>query len=53
MLLATDGVERGITDEGALVRLIQEQKQGGIFLSVLGWPGQPEGQQDGGHLQLR
>ena len=38
VLLATDGdLNVGITDEGALVRLIQEQKQGGIFLSVLGF----------------
>ncbi|NLX83054.1 MAG: DUF3520 domain-containing protein [Clostridiales bacterium] len=38
VLLATDGdLNVGITDEGALARLVQEQKQGGIFLSVLGF----------------
>lgn len=38
VLLATDGdLNVGITDEGALARLVEQEKQGGIFLSVLGF----------------
>lgn len=38
VILATDGdFNVGITDEGALVRLIEQKRQSGIFLSVLGF----------------
>ncbi len=38
VLLATDGdLNVGISDEGSLARLVEEKKQGGIFLSVLGF----------------
>lgn len=38
VLLATDGdLNVGVSDEGSLARLVEEQKQGGIFLSVLGF----------------
>lgn len=38
VLLATDGdLNVGISDEGSLARLVMEKKQGGIFLSVLGF----------------
>ena len=38
VLLATDGdLNVGVSDEGALARLVEEKKQGGIFLSVLGF----------------
>ncbi|NLM85947.1 MAG: DUF3520 domain-containing protein [Clostridiales bacterium] len=38
ILLATDGdLNVGISDEGSLGRLVEEQKKGGVFLSVLGF----------------
>ncbi len=38
MILATDGdLNIGMTDEGSLVRLIQEKAGSGVFLSVLGF----------------
>ena len=38
VLLATDGdLNVGVTDEGSLARLVEEKKQGGVFLSVLGF----------------
>jgi len=38
ILLATDGdLNVGVSDEGSLVRLVTKQKEGGIFLSVLGF----------------
>lgn len=38
VLLATDGdLNVGISDEGSLARLVEDKKQGGIFLSVLGF----------------
>jgi len=38
VILATDGdFNIGISDEGSLVRLIEEKKQSGIFLSILGF----------------
>ncbi|HVC93182.1 MAG TPA: von Willebrand factor type A domain-containing protein, partial [Pirellulales bacterium] len=38
VLLATDGdFNVGVTDEGALTRLIEEQAKSGVFLSVLGF----------------
>ncbi|MGI6726707.1 MAG: YfbK domain-containing protein [Christensenellales bacterium] len=38
VLLATDGdLNVGVTDEGSLARMVEEKKQGGIFLSVLGF----------------
>ena len=38
ILLATDGdLNVGVSDEGSLVRLVEEKKQAGIFLSVLGF----------------
>lgn len=38
VILATDGdLNVGITDEGSLVRLIEEKRQGGVYLSVLGF----------------
>ena len=38
VLLATDGdLNVGVSDEGSLARLVEEKKQGGIFLSVLGF----------------
>ena len=38
VLLATDGdLNVGVSDEGSLARMVEEKKQGGIFLSVLGF----------------
>ncbi|MHC1787484.1 MAG: von Willebrand factor type A domain-containing protein [Christensenellales bacterium] len=38
VLLATDGdLNVGVSDEGSLARLVEEKKEGGIFLSVLGF----------------
>ncbi|MGI6238133.1 MAG: YfbK domain-containing protein [Christensenellales bacterium] len=38
ILLATDGdLNVGVSDEGSLARLVDEKKQGGVFLSVLGF----------------
>jgi Ca-activated chloride channel family protein len=38
VILATDGdFNVGVTSEGDLVRLIEEKRQGGVFLSVLGF----------------
>ncbi len=38
VLLATDGdLNVGVSDEGSLARLVEEKKQGGVFLSVLGF----------------
>ena len=38
VILATDGdFNVGITDQGALTRLIEEKAQSGVFLSVLGF----------------
>ena len=38
ILLATDGdLNVGVSDEGALARLVEEKKRGGVFLSVLGF----------------
>jgi Ca-activated chloride channel family protein len=38
VILATDGdFNVGVTNEGDLVRLIEEKRQGGVFLSVLGF----------------
>lgn len=38
VILATDGdLNIGITDEGSLTRLIQEEAKSGVFLSVLGF----------------
>lgn len=38
VILATDGdLNIGITDQGALVRLIEEKAKSGVFLSVLGF----------------
>jgi Ca-activated chloride channel family protein len=38
VILATDGdFNVGVTSEGELVRLIEEKRQGGVFLSVLGF----------------
>ena len=38
VLLATDGdLNVGVSDEGSLVRLVTKEKEGGIFLSVLGF----------------
>lgn len=38
VVLATDGdFNVGVTSEGDLVRLIEEKRQGGVFLSVLGF----------------
>ena len=38
VLLATDGdFNVGVTSEGDLVRLIEEKRQGGVFLTVLGF----------------
>ena len=38
VLLATDGdLNVGVSDEGSLARLVLEKKQGGVFLSVLGF----------------
>ncbi|MDD4135325.1 MAG: von Willebrand factor type A domain-containing protein [Eubacteriales bacterium] len=38
VLLATDGdLNIGVSDEGSLARLVEEKKQGGIGLSVLGF----------------
>ena len=38
ILLATDGdLNVGVSDEGSLARLVEEKKQGGVFLSVLGF----------------
>ena len=38
VLLATDGdLNVGISDEGSLARLVEDKKQGGIYLSVLGF----------------
>ena len=38
VILATDGdLNVGITDEGALVKLIKEKKESGVYLSVLGF----------------
>jgi Ca-activated chloride channel family protein len=38
VLLATDGdLNVGVSDEGSLARMVEEKKQGGVFLSVLGF----------------
>ncbi len=38
VLLATDGdLNLGVSDEGSLARMVEEKKQGGVFLSVLGF----------------
>jgi Ca-activated chloride channel homolog len=38
VILATDGdFNVGVTDEGALTRLIEEKRESGVFLSVLGF----------------
>ncbi len=38
VLLATDGdLNVGVSDEGSLARLVEEKKQAGVFLSVLGF----------------
>ncbi len=38
VLLATDGdLNVGVSDEGSLARLVEEKKEGGVFLSVLGF----------------
>jgi Ca-activated chloride channel family protein len=38
VVLATDGdFNVGVTDEGALIRLIEDERKGGTFLSVLGF----------------
>lgn len=38
ILLATDGdLNVGVTSEGELTRLVKEKKQGGVYLSVLGF----------------
>ncbi|MGH9942290.1 MAG: vWA domain-containing protein [Pyrinomonadaceae bacterium] len=38
VVLATDGdFNVGVTSEGELVRLVEEKRQGGVFLSVLGF----------------
>jgi Ca-activated chloride channel homolog len=38
VVLATDGdFNVGVTDEGSLVRLVQQEAKGGVFLSVLGF----------------
>ncbi len=38
VLLATDGdLNVGVSDEGSLVRLVEDKKKAGIFLSVLGF----------------
>jgi len=38
VLLATDGdLNVGVSDEGSLARLVEEKKQGSIYLSVLGF----------------
>ncbi|NLG26220.1 MAG: VWA domain-containing protein [Clostridiales bacterium] len=38
VILATDGdLNVGITSEGELVRLIEDEKKGGVFLSVMGF----------------
>ncbi len=38
VLLATDGdLNIGVSDEGSLVRLVEEKKKSGVFLSVLGF----------------
>ena len=38
VILATDGdLNVGVSDEGALARLVEEKKRGGVFLSVLGF----------------
>ena len=38
VLLATDGdLNVGVSDEGSLARLVEDKKQGGIYLSVLGF----------------
>ena len=38
VILATDGdLNIGVTDEGSLTRLIQEQAESGVYLSVLGF----------------
>lgn len=38
VILATDGdLNVGVSDEGSLVRLIEEKRQGGVYLSVLGF----------------
>lgn len=38
VILATDGdLNIGITDQGSLVRLIEDKAKGGVFLSVLGF----------------
>lgn len=38
VILATDGdLNVGVTSEGELVRLVEEKKRGGVFLSVMGF----------------
>ncbi len=38
VILCTDGdFNVGVTDQGSLVKLIEEKRQGGVFLSVLGF----------------
>ena len=49
VILATDGdFNVGESSDAAMVRLIEERREQGIFLTVLGFgTGQPEGQTDG------